>query len=299
MHAFVRFRDGAGGLCVAGHGDLIGRLWSAAVHIDDPRVSEAHAMVSLRGRELRILALRGRFTVDGERSTDAVLRVGQTIHLARDLSLTVADVELPSEVLALEGVGLPRQVIAGVCSIQVRPHLRVEPRYVRSAAARVWSTGSGWRLQIGDAAACVLTPGDRFEVDGHGLAAVAVDLAEAGQAATRVQGGIHGPVRLVAMFDTVHIHRDTGEVVAISGIPARILSELASVGGPVGWEGVANDLWPDAMDRHALRKKWDVSLSRLRRKLKAARLRSNLVRSDGSGNFELLLTEGDRVEDRS
>jgi len=29
-----------------GHGDIIGRLWSAALSIPDPRVSEAHAMVS-------------------------------------------------------------------------------------------------------------------------------------------------------------------------------------------------------------------------------------------------------------
>ena len=34
------------------------------LHVDDARVSEAHALVSLRGRELQLLALRGRFAVD-------------------------------------------------------------------------------------------------------------------------------------------------------------------------------------------------------------------------------------------
>ena len=41
-----------------GHGDLIGRLWTAALHLDDGRISEAHAMISLRGSELHLLALR-------------------------------------------------------------------------------------------------------------------------------------------------------------------------------------------------------------------------------------------------
>ena len=40
-------------------------MWSAALHLDDPRVSEAHAMVSIRGSELKLLALRGRFQIDG------------------------------------------------------------------------------------------------------------------------------------------------------------------------------------------------------------------------------------------
>ena len=299
MHALVCFRDADGATRMATHGDLIGRLWSAAVHIDDPRVSEAHAMISLRGQELRLLALRGRFTVDGERQTDAVLKAGQVIHLARELALTVQTVELPSRVLALEGPGIPRQVIPGVCSVHTRPQLRLVPRYSRDAQARAWSSGSGWRVQVGDGRPIALAPGDSFEVGGITLRAVAVDLADAGQAATRLQGGIQRPLKLVTMFDTVHIHRDTGDVVAISGIAARILSELAAIGGPVGWQAVASELWPDALDRHALRKKWDISLVRLRRKLRQAGLRSDLVRSDGSGNLELLLMDGDEVEDRS
>ena len=43
---------------VLGVGDLIGRLPSAALVVDDPRVSEAHAIVSLRRAALHLLALR-------------------------------------------------------------------------------------------------------------------------------------------------------------------------------------------------------------------------------------------------
>ena len=44
-------------------GDLIGRMHTAALHLDDGRVSEAHAMVSLRDGSLRLLSLRGGFSV--------------------------------------------------------------------------------------------------------------------------------------------------------------------------------------------------------------------------------------------
>ena len=37
----------------------------------------------------------------------------------------------------------------------------------------------------------------------------------------------------------------------------------------------------------------------LRRKLKDARIRPNLVRSDRTGNVELFLAEGDEVEDKT
>ncbi len=64
MRAFVRFQLPDGTQRDLYPGDIIGRLWSAALHVDDARVSEAHALVSLRGRELQLLALRGRFAVD-------------------------------------------------------------------------------------------------------------------------------------------------------------------------------------------------------------------------------------------
>ena len=64
MRAFVRFRLPEGNSVELGHGDLIGRLWSAALPIADARISEADAMVSLRGQELKLLALRGRFALN-------------------------------------------------------------------------------------------------------------------------------------------------------------------------------------------------------------------------------------------
>ncbi len=55
---FVRLRTHDGVTADVPPGGLIGRLPGAALRLDDPLVSEAHALVSLRGRKLKLLALR-------------------------------------------------------------------------------------------------------------------------------------------------------------------------------------------------------------------------------------------------
>jgi hypothetical protein len=62
---------------------------------------------------------------------------------------------------------------------------------------------------------------------------------------------------------------------------------------------VAAEIWPDETDRNALRRKWDVNLARLRAHLREQRIRPDLVRADGSGNFELFLYPDDQIEDRA
>jgi pSer/pThr/pTyr-binding forkhead associated (FHA) protein len=49
MLATVRLRLPDGSTTTLAPGDIIGRMASAALVLDDGRVSEAHAMVSLRG----------------------------------------------------------------------------------------------------------------------------------------------------------------------------------------------------------------------------------------------------------
>lgn len=107
------------------------------------------------------------------------------------------------------------------------------------------------------------------------------------------------PLRILARYDTVHIHREGEPVVVLTGILARMISELVSVKVAISWEALAQSLWPEEEERPALRNRWDVALARLRTRLKSAGIRSDLVKADGSGNIELLLNAADVVEDQT
>lgn len=298
MRAFVRFRLPGGAIAELGHGDLIGRLWSAALSIPDARISEAHAMVSLRGQDLTLLALRGRFALAGKSRSSLVLEAGQAIALAEGLELLVEEVSLPAAVFAIEGEGLPRVAVSGVCSLLTRPRPELVPRLVPDAPAHLWGDGEGWCLSM-NGVSRPIKPGDSWELDGRRFQAVALSLDAAGRTATRLDGGVARGLRVVANFDTVHLYPEGGEALALSGLAARLVSEIVAFAGPVPWEVLARELWPDEDDVHLLRHKLDVTLSRLRSRLREGGIRADLVRSDGFGNVELFLHEADHVQDRT
>jgi hypothetical protein len=280
-------------------GEFIGRSWNAALRLTDPRVSEAHAMVSLRGSTLKLLALRGRFAVDDRPLQEVELRVGLVVWLATDLSLEVVDVVLPSAVLAVEGDGLARHVLGGVSTLRVEPRPTLVPGYASDGAAVVWHDGVDWMLRVAGDEDCPLEAGDSWRIGGATFRAVSVAVTDAGHSTTRALGGIDRPLTLVVRYDSAHVQREGEPALVLSGISARILSELATIGVPVGWEALAGDLWPDEADGTALRRKWDASLARLRQKLREARVRGDLVRADGNGHFELYLQQTDVVEDQT
>jgi pSer/pThr/pTyr-binding forkhead associated (FHA) protein len=277
-------------------GDLVGRLWSAKLRIDDARVSEAHAMVSLRGAQLKLLALRGVLVVNGKRVPEVRLEDGTTVHLAPDVVLEVAAVEIPPETLAVRIGEHVETLMASVYSVLATPMPRLVPRYDPSAVAHVWSTGQGWSFRVPGTEAVELAAGSTVEAGGVTLSFEGVPVRTA--AAVETRGGLMPPMRIVAQYDTVHIHQ-RGRVVSLNGIAARIVSELVGFDGPADWEVVARQIWRDDADRFQVRRKWDVNLARLRRKLRDAGVRADLVHADGTGNFELLLYPDDVVEDRT
>lgn len=302
MRATVRFRVGPDDVRELEPGEIIGRSWSCALCLPDPRVSEAHAMVSLRGSSMKLLALRGRFAVDDRPLTELELAAGQRIELARGLVLEVVAVALPGEVLALEGDGLPRQILSGTSSLRAPQgrHPELVPGFLPGADALLFNDGLAWTLRLALAPEDrPLVAGDTFAVGARTFRAVSVRLEAAGHAATIVSGAVQPPLHMIVRYDTVHIHRSTEPSVAVDGILARILSELATIGLPVSWEAIAKDVWPEEGDLVALRRKWDTSVARLRKKLRDARIRADLIRADGTGNFELFLQRDHKVEDQT
>lgn len=298
MRAFVRLSTPRGD-CDLGAGDLIGRLPSAALCIDDPRVSEAHALVTLRRGELHLLSLRRMIAVAGKPLSELRLAPGQRIELAEGVALGVEAVVAPQAVLALRGPGFGQRTLPGVASLAAGPPPSLVARFVPGAAAYVWLTGASCRLRQGGAPDRELAPGDRFTVGDHELEVCLLPLGTGAHASTMQGGSVHLPLRLVANYDTVEIHRAGRPTLVLGGLKARLMSELVIYGGPVAWETCARQLWPDGADTLDLRHRWDVALGRLRRQLREAGLRDDLVTADRAGQIQLVLREHDLVEDRT
>ncbi len=298
MLPFVRVRLPDGSLADLEHGDLIGRVATAALPMDDPRVSEAHALVSLREGRFHLLALRRMLAVDGQARSEVRLEAGVVVELADGLGLEVVDVALPTSVWVLETLGLPRTTLPSVVSLWGLPGPKVVGRWDPEAPGLLWASPSGWRLRC-HGAERILTDGAVFEVEGHSFRVRDLPLDPSDRQATLLPGGVHAPLLVVASFDSVQIHRDGEPVLVLSGVAARLVSELAAMGGPVSWRVVASQLWRDDADDLSLRRRWDVCLVRLRARLRAARVRPDLIRSDGSGVVELVLRPEDRLEDRT
>lgn len=231
-HLLIRLPDQT--LAELGHGDLIGRVWSAALQVDDPRISEAHAIISLRGGEFWMLALRRMVAVEQKPVSEVRLAPGLTVELADGLGLTVEEVFLPQEVMAIEGEGLPRVILPALCSLRLAPDRRpqLSPRYEPDAPCQIWSSAAEWRLRLAGSPDQALLPGTAWEIGGRRFSACAVPLQQDSPLATRVQGGTHRPLRIIAAFDTVQIQRDGEPTLALSGIQARLISELVALGGP-------------------------------------------------------------------
>ncbi len=303
MRPLLHLRLPDNSLAELGHGDLIGRVWSAALQIDDPRISEAHAIISLRGGEFWMLALRRMVAVDQKPVSEVRLVPGLRVELADGLGLVVEEVFLPREVLAIEGDGLPRLILPALCSLRVQPRVQLSPRYEPDAPCQIWSSGPEWKMRLytGDRTAVdrTIDAGATWEIDGRRFTVCSVPLQGSGPLATRIQGGTHRPLKIIAAFDTVQIHRDDEPVVVLNGISARLISELVALGGPTDWSVVAGELWPDQTADVHLRKRWDVALARLRARLREARIRPDLLHADGTGQLELLLRPEDTVEDRT
>ncbi len=311
MHIGATFLRDNGQRESLGPGAIIGRMPQASLRIDDPRISEAHALVSLRGAQLKLLALRGRLSVDGKPKTDVTLSPGLRITLAGFYRLTVESVVLPDQVFAIALDVPPHDIIGahGVVAIFPRSHAPLRVGYDPEATAHVWTRANESLLRTVDLSAESdharfsdhrLVPGATFSIDGvpFSYRSVARDALDA--QTTTDRGRDETRLKLVLCFDSVHIHGSDGRSVTIDGIAARLLCELYEIGAPVAWQEVANLLWPaDPAPVAALRQRWDQLLTRLRMRLREAGVRSDLVRPSQRGLVELLLGPEDVVEDQT
>lgn len=294
MITLVDVKAPSGEVVALAHGALIGRLWSADLHVNDGRVSEAHAMISLRGRDVRLLALRGRFLIDGRWLSDVVLVDGMTVSLAKGLALEIVRVRVPETVLALEAPGLARQALTGVTALFGGAEPRLLAGWDPTAHDHVWPTGDAWMR--GGEIPVALNEGDRWEVGGVPFQAVV--LRAEGARATVSDADYVRPITLIARYDTVHIVRAGEPVLVVTGLVARVISELVTAGTAIAWDELARQCWRES-DRDVLRHRWDMQTRRLRIKLAAHGVRTDLLRPSGQGLIELVIGPDDTVVDET
>jgi hypothetical protein len=300
MSAFVDLRLPDGSACRVGPGGLLGRSFQAEARILDPRISEAHAMVSLRGSELVLFALRGRLRHLGRDLPRLTLAAGQVVTLAPGLDIEVDAVVVPTNVLAVAGPGVPQQVLVGVTSVLIGPPLHVASGVHAGAAALVFPDGLDWFVQRpGEPGVLPLAAGTRLAFDG-----VALDVVSVATGAAAVPDTVPAPhadgarLAVVSDFATVRVRRtDRDAPIVFAGVAARVLAELLAFGGPARWELVAKAVWGDE-DAGVLRHRLDVTLQKIRRRLDEGGVRRDLVRAHRDGHIELLLLPGDQAEDR-
>ena len=281
-------------------GAIIGRMRRCDLCIEDGRISEADALVSLRGQALLLLPRRGRFTCEGRQRTELALEPGQRVELAPGVVMEVLEVVLPELVLAIALTGTPAQVPLGTTSVMLAPSPTLAAGWMPGAAARIWSQETGWWIDLPGHASAPLREGQVFELaPGVTLAATLQPLHAAGPAPTSLEGGHDAPLHIVARFHTVHISSGGRERCVLDGIAARCVSELVAFQGPTPWQLVARELWPERIDEVLLRGRWDTTLARVRTRLRQAGLRADLVRSTNAGQVELSLRPGDALLDET
>jgi hypothetical protein len=276
-------------------GDLVGRLRTAALRIDHPHVSEAHAYLSLRDGQLQLLALRGGLALGGKVVREVTLVAGQQVQLAMGQVLEVVEVRLPQALLALRSpnaqAGARPELLSGRSLSWVDGSL--VPRIVPDAPLQLWTDGAGWVARLGEGVPREVQAGQRYDVGPFELEVVEVPVDGGQTAATALDGQLDPPVRVEGYYDTVHLHVDGRSTHVIAGTAARLICELGEIGQPVHWAEVGRLVWPDESDLDRMRKKWDLTLIRLRRRLGDAGLRTDLVHPDGTGNVQLLLRPSD------
>lgn len=308
MQVFARFRLDDGRRAELSPESVIGRMTHAALRVDDPRISEAHALISLRGAELRLLALRGRVSVDGKPKTEVVLEPGVRVVLASFFGLTVEQVQLPEHIHAVLPEDTPGAALAAAGVVAIFPHADPPLRlgFDPEAGAHVWTRKDDITLRVADpsdpegrSGDRSLAVGERFTVCGRAFRLVELARSLLETHPTADKGRFDTRLDLVLHFDSAHVHSSDGRSVVLDGLAARAISELHAIGTPVAWQELVRLLWPTEPAADTIRQRWDQLMTRIRMKLREAGLRSDLVRATRQGLVELVLGPSDTVTDKS
>lgn len=279
-------------------GDFIGRANTAAMYIDDPRVSEAHAMISLREHCLKLLSLRGRFRHNGKVLTEVHLRPGMILELAEGVEVVCEEVYLPQTALGLLLWPGPLEVpLSGTTTVYIEGgQATVRRGHDPNGDLVIWAAGHDWRAQVKGQKNRSLTCGDKLMIREVEIEIVKVSLSVMSQDRTLSQ--IRGALTLRHSINRVTILTDVGPPHIISGIPGKLLASLLARGGAADWRDVVSDVWPnDLSSASSLRRRFDTGLRRLRETMsRLVSTAEDFLKLDGAGILMISLGREDRIE---
>jgi hypothetical protein len=281
MRAHVRFMRNEETIDVP-PGGILGRSPLAAMPFSDPRVSEAHALVSLREGRLLLLALRRRFAVDGRTVNECELEEGQLIHLAPGLAIEVVELVLSESLLAVEGTDLPLQLLPDVASWLPGTPSRLVARHDPRAAVTFWGEGTEMKARAGDGPIVDASDGHHWTINDRHITIRAIPRAQFHHPTTPAETAIVERFRLSHDGPRVIVTSLDGRSVALDGLMATLVLAIAG-SQHIHWTSLCQRLWPIDTDWDTLRGRLDVLLSRLRKKLRDGGLPPTLVRFDGGG----------------
>ncbi len=282
-------------------GAILGRLATSPARIDDPRLHEAHALLSHRGQKLWLIALMTRFKVDQRREHEVSLEEGMRVHLLDDFVVEVVALSVPRTLTVIElrrrdgSEGWSRlDALRHDAYYTVTPGdpPTLQTGELASALWHLWSNGVGWTLVSPSHPPALLVDGEIWEHADWQLRARRVDAPAAGTPRTLVEGRIFLPARLALREDAVELSPEGGAPFLVRGHGAFILRALlearrkADSGAEeelvwVDWEPLASRHWRGTRRFEQLANLWYKALSRLRKRLEQAQLDPDLVRSDG------------------
>ena len=310
--AYVVFRLPDGRLARVSAGGIIGRSAKAELYLPDPRVSEAHAMVSLRGHRLKLLQLRRPIVIDGESFAQVTLKTGQRITLTRTITITVEHVQLPSHELVLCGVieqPIPLSeeryaIVPAGCAEKLErelkhargPKLELWYTHADGALASIWSCADGWALSVADCEPDLVRPNSRWIIGGE-LIRFLLHPRKSSVEPTEIQTINSPKLSLHVNGYRVEFSRDGTPVCSFIEVNGRILREIVRAhadGGSAYWVDVVNAVYGEVNEASYDRRQnsFYKQLQRIRRTLKAHGIPGRIVQTNGRGEYGL---DGDLV----
>lgn len=264
-------------------GDLIGRHAACVLQLHHARMPLVAACVVRRGRRLFLEGQGLKAVIGPDRRTRVRLTPGTTVDLG-PVTLTAIEVRPPIRVLAVSVADFPLQeLVAPYYALKSGSRPDLLPGEVPGPDAEIVNTGGAWRISVGGRPFDPLVAGRVWQVAGTTLRTAHVD--------TRAVAP-HGVVERLVIETTpdrdhIQIRRPRRHSVTLRGRPALLLRSAVlgdgridptKVGSRAALAATLDDLW-DAFRAHGLR--------------------TDLVRSDGLGGFELFLNPSDQLSHKA